>query len=163
MSENVDLIRKIAWMFHDTTGIEFEELFSEAALAYCEGLENGRHPYDPEKGNITTYMWHRITNHLRDYLKKQPSYKFSYNHEGIPLRCVDVKYMDRPISNVPFWEALNNEAQEIANIVLSSPKTYLRCSGKIEAIKKVERVLKDQGWDKEKIKYGINNLKLVFS
>ena len=168
--ENTDLIRKIARLFHETTGIEFEELFAEAALAYCEGLKNGKHPYDPAKGSLTTHMWHRITNHLKDYLKKQPAYKYAYHNKDLIdptktpcLKYVDIQYMERPVTQIPFWEVLNEEAQEIADIVLTKPKTYLKCSRKSDAVKKVKRVLKDQGWNKDKINYGINSLKLAFS
>ena len=37
--EHINLIRKIAWSFSTSTGLEFEDLFQEAALAYCEALK----------------------------------------------------------------------------------------------------------------------------
>lgn len=45
MIEHIDLIKKFAWTFHKTTGIEWNELFSEALLAYCEAINS----YDNEK------------------------------------------------------------------------------------------------------------------
>jgi len=168
--EDINLIKKIAWLFHETTGIEFEELFAEAALAYCEGLKNGKHPYNPTKGSMSTHMWYRITNHLKDYLKKQPAYKYAYHNKDLVdptktphLEYVDIQYTERPITQIPFWEALNKEAQEIANIVLFKPKTYLKYNRQSDAVERVKQVLKDKGWSNKKIEYGITNLKLAFS
>jgi len=66
--ENLNLIRKLAWTFAQKTNQEYEELFSEAALAYCEALQT----FDPEAGvKATTYAWNCMKNHLINYCKKE--------------------------------------------------------------------------------------------
>ncbi len=73
--ENIDLLRKITWSFHKTTGLEWDDLFQEAALAYLEHLEK----YDPNKGKITTYMWPIISSHLKNFVKRwNKSYEYLY-------------------------------------------------------------------------------------
>ena len=36
--KNINLVRKIAHSFNNTTGIDFDELFSEALVSYYEAL-----------------------------------------------------------------------------------------------------------------------------
>ena len=62
--ENVNLIRSIAWSFHQTTGIDYEELFSEATLAYYESLPK----YDSNIAAISTYMHKCIKNALMQFV-----------------------------------------------------------------------------------------------
>jgi hypothetical protein len=68
---HLNLIRKIAWSFYNTTGIDWQELFSEASLAYCEALKN----YDPKKGRISTYLWNCIKSHLLNFIKEERKYQ----------------------------------------------------------------------------------------
>jgi len=65
--ENIKLVRRLAWSFNFTTGIEFSELQSEALLAYTEAMNT----YDPEKCKISTHLYNRIHNALIDYCKRQ--------------------------------------------------------------------------------------------
>jgi DNA-directed RNA polymerase specialized sigma subunit len=69
--EHLNLIRKIAWSFYSSTGIEWQELFSEASLQYCEALKS----YDPEKGRITTHLWNCIKSGLINFVKKENKYR----------------------------------------------------------------------------------------
>ena len=41
-----NLIRKISWSFHYTTGVDYDELYAEASLAYCEAMND----WSPERG-----------------------------------------------------------------------------------------------------------------
>ena len=107
--ENLNLIRKIAWSFHHSSGVEFEDLFSEACVAYFEGLEN----YDPSKGKITTFMWTHITHHLRNYFnkmyRKQPSL--------VPME----ELLNEPTYSITnLFEMLTPEAEEVAKIIIET-------------------------------------------
>jgi len=64
---NINLIRKIAWSFHKSTHLEFDDLFQEAAIAYHVALKS----YDPAKGKITTFATHCILSHLKNYTRKE--------------------------------------------------------------------------------------------
>jgi DNA-directed RNA polymerase specialized sigma24 family protein len=65
--ENINLIRKLVWSFHRTTGLDWDDLFQEAALAYYEG----EHNYDPMRGEKTTFMWCLIVSRLTDYTRDE--------------------------------------------------------------------------------------------
>jgi len=67
--QNINLIRKIAWSFHKTTGIDYKELFSEACLAYFEALQK----FDSsQQSKDTTFAWIVIKSRLIDYIRKNP-------------------------------------------------------------------------------------------
>jgi DNA-directed RNA polymerase specialized sigma subunit len=147
----LNLIHKIAWSFHKTTGIELNELFSEACLAYCLALKN----YNPKKAKITTYMWNCIYNHMKTYLVKY--------HQKQPklLSFEDLKF-DKEISFQNIFERLSPEAQEIAKIILSSPKKYAIME-KNDVVQKVIRIMKRNGWGWRKIAIGLHDLNNVFN
>jgi DNA-directed RNA polymerase specialized sigma subunit len=66
--ENASLIRKLAWSFHKSTGVDYKELFSEACLAYYESLRS----FNPMKGcKKTTHAWTVISNQLCDFVKRE--------------------------------------------------------------------------------------------
>ena len=143
--ENINLIRKIAWSFHTSTGIELEELCSEATLAYLESLKT----YDPTRGKITTYAWWYIHSHLKNYLKIKAKH--------IHTPSVDDVYADRPVANVPFWESLSQEAQQIVDLVLTTPRAFV-CLTSEEAQQRVTNILTRKGWNVEKIQNGLTEL-----
>lgn len=66
--ENANMVMRIAWSFHNTTGIDFEDLRSEAFCAYYEGLQS----YDESKGaKISSFLFCHVSNHLKNYCKKE--------------------------------------------------------------------------------------------
>ena len=148
--ENLNLIRKIAWSFHSTTGLDWDDLFQEAALAYFEALNQ----YDPSRGKITTFMWYTITNHLKNYLKKQQ--KWNGN-----IVSIDEVKNQSTVDNLLF-ESLSRDAGQIAKVVLSSPKTFTGMPTDI-ARRHVTRVMIRRGWSWRRVWCGIRDLKLAFS
>ena len=149
--EHLGLIRKIAWSFHYTTGIDFDDLFSEASLAYCEGLSK----FDPERGKITTFMYTHIQNHLRNYLQK--------NYTKQPnLISIDVVRVDHFSESTDLFDRLTPAAMEIARMLLSNPKPYAYT--KPNAAKcRMAKVMLNKGWDMAKIWVGISELKQALS
>lgn len=142
--KDIGLIRKIAWSFHKTTGIEWEELFQEAAFAYCKGLKT----YNPDKGKITTYMYWFIAGHLKNYLAKEL--------KQIPTESLDsAAYQTVEIDN--FFDKLSKEAQEIADIVLYTPGKFIKLSS-VEAQMRIINILHHRGWSEEKIQVGLVDL-----
>jgi DNA-directed RNA polymerase specialized sigma subunit len=141
--ENVSMIRKLAWSFHKSTGVDYKELFSEACLAYCESLKT----FNPLKGcKQTTHAWTVIQNQLCDFVKqekvlphrvppflllghkvKEEEYNISSNAEDIEtyvthggkLRLLPDELITRqPVSFEEWIEGLPEECQEIAKVIL---------------------------------------------
>lgn len=149
--ENIDLIRKIAWSFHRTTGLEWDDLFQEAALAYCEGLKR----YTPEHGKITTFMWHTITTHLKNYLRKQEYRHFTNSIEEIPVR--------RSVNGTPLFEILSQEAQQVVKVILDSPMEFDRVKTNEDITRMVKKLRLKLPWKRIRIRREIKNLQVIFS
>jgi len=69
-NQHINLIRKIAWSFHHSTDIDWQELFSEASLAYCDALQS----YNPAKGKVTTHLWNCMKSRLISFMKEEEKY-----------------------------------------------------------------------------------------
>lgn len=144
--ENLNLIRKIAMSFSLTTGIDFDDLCQEASLAYLEAIKT----YNPNKGKISTYVWHCIHNRLKNYLKQEEKNK------ALSFEDIEVSLATKQI---PFWERLSNDAQKLANIVIASPDKFLnlRKTARLKAIKN------EAQWGKTKFEKVLSEIKFNFS
>lgn len=149
--KNINLIRKIAWSFHRTTRLEWDDLFQEAALAYLEALPG----YNPEKGRITTYMWRCITSRLKDYLKEERKYKQ-------PICSIEDVNVDRPVAYTPLSESLSNDAQSITDIIRSTPKKFIALTPQL-AKRRVIKIMIRKGWSRTRVWRSIQELKLVLN
>lgn len=147
MEEYINLIRKIAWSYHKSTGIEWDELFQECVLIYYHSLQS----YNPKRGRFTTHLWYSICSNLNNYLKKEALYK-----ERI-VSIEDVQ-ADIPVSYADFSESLTKEAQEIAEIIIASSKKYLWVNPE-HIQQRIENIMLCRGWSSHKIHKGIEDLK----
>jgi RNA polymerase sigma factor (sigma-70 family) len=147
--ENVNLIRKIALSFSLTSGLDFDDLFQEASLAYLEAMRT----YDPKRGKITTHLWHCIQNRLISYLREEEKEKV------FSIDDVDVNTIE---NSHPYFENLTMNAIKIADVILNSPNEFV-CLTKDDAIKKVKKLMWYEGWDLRKIRIGLSDLKVAFS
>lgn len=146
--DNINLIRKIAWSFHETTGIEWEDLFQEAALAYLEGLRT----YDSNQGAISTYMWKTIGSRLVNFVKKESAFKKSH----LPMDALP----HIPCEDSDFLFSLTNDATEIANIVLMTAKRF----GELPYSNVKERIyhlMRAREWQVTRITQAIHNLEFA--
>jgi DNA-directed RNA polymerase specialized sigma subunit len=147
--ENINLLRKIAMSFSQTTGLEFDDLFQEASLAYLEAMKT----HDPSRGKITTHLWYCVENRLKNYLKEE------IKHSAFSIDDIE---MEKSVLTSPFFENLNKEAQEIAKTILESPKDFIYIPSE-EAQIKVTRVMLEKGWSWMKILTGIKNLREIYA
>jgi len=67
LEEHQKLIYKIAWSYHATTGLPFEELLSDSYIGFMHACQT----YTPEKGKFTTCAWDCINSHLKNILKRK--------------------------------------------------------------------------------------------
>ena len=104
--ENINLVRKIAWDFHKSTGLDWNDLFQEAALAYLESMET----YDKEKGAVSTHVWHCITSRLKNYLQQERDWVY-------PLVDIEDAFKE-PIYYDSFWFKIPEDIQKQVNIIL---------------------------------------------
>lgn len=144
--ENINLLRKIAWSFHKSTGLEWDDLFSEACWLYCKALKS----YTPERGKLSSYAWMLVSSELKDYVKK-----IYLNKE--PLCFIEDLKGDYSISYSYFFESLSRDAQQIAKLVLQTPRKFVVLSSD-EACKRVKGVMRARGWSEKRIQVGLSDL-----
>ena len=147
--ENENLIKKIAMSFSQTTGLEFDDLFQEASLAYFEAMKT----HDPSRGKITTHLWHCVENRLKNYLKDYKKY------DAVSLDNVQI---DEIVHESPLFENLSETAFEVAKIVLTTPEEFI-CLTQDEAKKRIKHALFNEGWSMKKIFAGFKELQTVYS
>lgn len=132
MQKDLNLIRKIAWSYVHTTGLEFEELFSVAALGYTKALNS----FNPNKSCFSTWAWTNMSHELNDFLSKEPKDDL-INKESI-----------NPEQEYSFKESiqsLSQEAQQVCKMVFESPAEYISHAPKLSR-GKIKDELRSEGW-----------------
>ena len=152
--ENINLLRKIVWSFHKSTGVDWDDLFQEAAYAYFTSIEK----YDPKKGKLSTHVWHCVSNHLKNYLREEfKQTGFIDYHEALEDILPNLS------TNHPtFFDSLTDDAKYMANIVLSSQKKFVVLSTE-QAKTRLIRIMLKNGWNGKRITKALLNLKKVCS
>lgn len=152
--KDLDLIKKLAWTFHKSTGVELDDLIQEAAYAYLKAKKE----FKPEKGKFSVFVWICMTNHLKNYLNEiRPNLRKNINLVSFE----DVSYAPSYTPSFLF-ESLGKEAQQIVNIIFTSPKLYYTLDP-AQAKKRIIKVMKNKGWDMPAICQGIYDLIIIFS
>lgn len=151
MTEHIDLIRKLAWKFHNSTGIDWQELFSEATLGYCIALKS----YKADKGKFSTYLYSCVRNQLIAFVYKEQKNNKFFSVEDFEFPRTQTVFFE-------LYDSLSREAKMIANIILKSPHKYLSLSPS-KARRKVEKDLIRRGWGSEVRQKGLEDLKETFA
>ncbi|HSH52440.1 MAG TPA: sigma factor [Bacteroidales bacterium] len=152
----LNLIRKVAWSFVKTTGLEFDELFSEASLAYVQAEAK----YNPDKSQFSTFIYQSMKNHLCSYCKKE----YQENHAEMPEEYEPVSHYASTENTVFFKESISNLSEEgriICNMIFESPEEYLSLNKPKIAKGYLKNKLREIGWTWEKIWNGFSEVKKV--
>jgi len=148
--ENLNLIRKIAWSYHHTTGVELDDLIQEASLAYIEAMRK----YDPERGKISTFVWHTINNHLRNYLKKELEWRgLSTELDGV----------DQTYTQTHWSESLSEDAIHVAQLLFWSPRTMRTLSVRSVRKQLFLYMTKKKRWSTKRVNQAFRDLRMVFN
>lgn len=151
MEKYLSLLRKIAWSFHKTTGLNWDDLFSEAIEGYFHAMEH----YDPKKSRITTFVTIYVTNSLLNYIKKQKEI-------NDPITSIDAEEFYFLPSNEPspFWELLTKDAQKIADLICKYSQ-YFVCLNSEQAEQRVIQLMTHPklGWTMKRTLAGLKELK----
>jgi len=165
----IDMARKLAWSFSRTTGLEFEDLFQEACLAYMWALNDER--YDPSKSKFTSFAYMKMRNWLSDYAESQYRAR-DLNLEGMlaesseedsAFALEDLLPSDEagPEHALAFAEELGElspEAKEICRMVMEEPSEYAQL-GKRAGRGRVKDELRAKGWTWDRIWDGLRQAK----
>jgi len=148
-----NLINKIAWSFFNTTGHDFNDLKSEATLAYLKALQT----YNPEKSAISTWVWIRMRNALIDYLAKEKR----NTHGELPENLYDDSFKNQIEfqSIIDFSTGL--DAQHLFKIIVRRPQHFIT-RNYYNTRESLYRILKraDKRWTRKRIKYSCEELRI---
>jgi RNA polymerase sigma factor (sigma-70 family) len=156
--EHINLIRKIAWSFHDSTGIDWDDLFQEAAYHYLRALKS----YDPSKKvSLSTYVWNFVKNELILYIRKENMKGMTPIKEPsstVPLESISmVGYIPHP-----YWESLSQEAQKAASEILEHPEEF-SCLDPLNARLLLRYKLLNNRWPIKNVRNALRDLKAAYS
>ena len=161
--KDINLIRKIAWSFHKSTGLDWDDLFQEAALAYLEALQS----YDKRKGKLSTHAWHCIVSRLKNYWKKEREWQE-------PL--VDIEQaLPQETNFYSFWQKIPESLHNPVSIILEGASEmdsyFLDVLPKEEKVEKrlaktsaritIKRLLRKAGYDSQEITGTIHTLEIA--
>lgn len=151
----INLVRKIAWSFNKTTGLPFEDLFSEASLHYAIALKK----WDGRSCKFSTYAYTLMKNGLIDYCTKQQDHSVSdYMVEDCPYQ---LNFQD----TVEFVDTISKNTESIKTIcflVFEAQEEFAGLSPKLTRGAIVER-LRDLGWPWSKIWSSFKDVKEFLS
>jgi DNA-directed RNA polymerase specialized sigma subunit len=145
----INLIRSIAWTFYKTTKVNWDELFSEACLAYCESIRK----YDPTKGSrSTTWVFIAIKNALINFCKRETRMRSIPHIEEWHVLKEDPLHEFFASHNVT-----SEDARIIVNMVLQDHFRYALKPKK--AIRLIKQDLQHNlGWPVNRVQAGILSL-----
>ncbi len=165
----INLMRKIAWSFHNTTGLPFEDLLS----ASFECFVHARKSYDPEKGAFSTYLYYTCRSSLINYCHstyqmtehhRQPSTPFLWEASHLLSEQVDYQDPEKICILRETLQTMPEEAKMIAKMVLESPAEFLACGDRPKLSRgAVKDKLRSMGWPWSLIWKGFRDLKYTLS
>lgn len=147
---HIDLIRKISWSFMITTCIDWDELFAEASLAYCEALLKYNHEH---KTKITTWAWIYMRNKLSDFVRKELFYKKVLNIDKIEC-CVEYEFLKDKLENIP----ISKNEKELIKLTFQIEEQLENLPPKL-ARGRLIKTLREYNWSWSKIWNSIRELK----
>ena len=148
------IVYKLAWSFHKTTGVEFEELVSEGVLAYYEAVAIWK---EEKRCKLTSLAYRMIYNAMTDFTRIEMRYVrpepeiFDFNN----IVTDQTPWFE-------LYEQFPMDVREITDVCLNNVEELAGLNGK-QARKKVRYLLKDAGWKLSDIWDGIRHTKEILN
>jgi len=146
----LNIVRKVVWSYTRTTGLDFDELCSEAYLAYLEAAPS----YDLARGKKSTFIWNVVRNHINNLLKAKK--EIPADKEAIDMLIEERNELnpEQIVLAEESWrelfESLSPDAKMIFSL-LNSSEVYINTDKPREARGIIARELKARGWSENKI------------
>jgi len=144
--EHLLLIRKIVWSFHRTTGLDFDELFSEACYHYCRACDQWNKEKHP---TMTSYVFPIINSGLMDFIQEEQEWragKGELTSEGASTPVYE------------YWSDLSGDILEIVKAIQDKDDEIAELPPKMTR-GVIRDHLRDQGWTWPRIWEAIRNTK----
>ena len=162
IQEEMNIIYKIIWSYiRGNPGLEFEDLLSEACLAYLESFNL----YDAAKGKRSTYIYHIVRNRINNLLNLKKEY--SLNNRALDSLCNNEPSPEQTLIQKEHWEELFNnfspEAKVICNIILKNDDIYFPIDFPRKCRGIIVKELREDNWGWNVIWRTFRELKEVIS
>jgi len=150
----LDLARKIAWSFHRTTGLDFDDLVQEACLAYVMAEQDPN--YDPRKSAMTSYAYMSMRWHLCTVTQRMLRTPHS---DQEPPEEIDTR--PNPEEAAIDTMQYTDEVRFLIKLIFEGPGEYMSLPPK----KAFERLTRDlasiYGWPTGKISRAVDQMREV--
>lgn len=162
--EHLNLLRKIAWSFHKSTGLDWDDLFQEAYVAY----EYAMNQYKPEsKVPISSFIWTHVSNQLKTYYQKELKYIYplvnAYRTDVTAHTNLQAWVVPHPeYEDHNFKESLDQDSIEIAELLIGKYWKFLPLPPR-DVNSKIIEIMRKRGWSLDRIFSGINNLRMYLT
>lgn len=110
-----DMIKHLCWLFHQKSGVEFDELHGQANLIFMELLES----YQEDVAKFTTYLSFILPRGLYDYTYKILRKQSSHTYDNTLVEGLS-SFQEFPTNE--FLEDLSYDCQVIFHLIMYSPK-----------------------------------------
>ena len=148
--KNINLIRSIAWSFHRTTGIDYQELFSEACVGYYEAVQM----YNKKRNcKLTSLAYTLMQNKLKLFCATEQKHRVTdfpegYDSEHYPLDPFEERIREWP-----------PDCRQLAEIILNRPAWFIAETPNFQRKKispkstkgRIRKYLRDKGWEEDRI------------
>jgi hypothetical protein len=155
--ENIKLAYKLAWSFHFTTGIESEELISEATFHYLKAEAT----YDEERKRSNTtksqYLYSCIYHGLIDFCKQQNQLP-KHHEKQDKVDC----YSTNPTPFFELYDSFPKHCKVLADIVLQNPIKFAQLPPK-EARGLAVKIMRKRGIAWSQVWDSIRDLKTILN
>ena len=147
------LLKRIVHTYQNRHGGDYDELLAEAD----EGFMHAYATWEPSKGRLSTWTWHKVNSHLLNL----PRQRQKFVCESL---TGDVR--SKPRFNLrAFLFELGEDAADVVGLVLESPLDIIQLcreqasEGIVTKRWALVRFLKDLGWTKNRIVSTFNEIR----
>jgi len=150
LEKDINLVRKIAWNFHRSTSIDFDDLFSEACVAYLEAEQQ----YDKSRGKFPSYIYMAMTSHLMNVAEREKAINgpiSNHSFEDIEDWFYFVEFSpEKALILTEKWEDMKQHmspvATAICEMLFNKPAIFIQMDKPKLARGIIRRYLRDSGW-----------------
>lgn len=153
--DNLNFIRKIAWNFHNSTGVEYNELFQEACLAYF--VLKSRNTFDPSRASWKTLVYTEIHSWLKCYLKRERKLK-----ERLKFSDTVSSFCTGFSDNRKLLESMTPDALQITEVILKFSQQFVAAEWD-DVVDGLCNVFSEQDWTIDRMERGIQEIHMALT
>jgi RNA polymerase sigma factor (sigma-70 family) len=130
------MIYKAAWRFHFRTGLDWDDLYAQGNLIYCQCVDR----YSPDKGPFANWLSKSLHQYLLNYVQI-PYQSEDSNWTDFEDFQHAYSHPDNMINLTQIMARLSNQAKHVINIVMENPPELVQiCQMKKRATVNMERI-----------------------